>query len=68
MFDTAGAGNVIMAAGLRATAKAVEHPSEPKVGALVLDPTTEVGPYDRIALWIAIIRLIGFVEVEALIC
>jgi hypothetical protein len=30
---------VIMAAGLRATAKAVEHPPEPKVGAPVLDPT-----------------------------
>ena len=37
-FDAAGAGNVIMAAGLRATAKAVEHPPEPKVGAPVLDP------------------------------
>jgi hypothetical protein len=34
----AGAGNVMMAAGLRATAKAVEHPPEPKVGAPVLDP------------------------------
>ena len=29
----------MMAAGLRATAKAVEHPPEPKVGAPVLDPT-----------------------------
>src|SRR5450631_3939799 len=38
-FDAAGAGNVIMAAGLRATAKAVEHPPEPTVGAPVLDPT-----------------------------
>lgn len=28
-----------MAAGLRATAKAVNHPPEPKVGAPVLDPT-----------------------------
>lgn len=28
-----------MADGLRATAKAVEHPPEPKVGAPVLDPT-----------------------------
>jgi len=37
-FDVAGAGNVMMAAGLRATAKAVEHPPEPKVGAPVLDP------------------------------
>jgi len=27
------------AAGLRATAKAVEHPPEPKIGAPVLDPT-----------------------------
>jgi len=32
---------VTMAAGLRATAKAVEQPPEPKVGAPVLDPTTE---------------------------
>ena len=38
-FDVAGVGNVIMAAGLRATAKAVEHPPEPTVGAPVLDPT-----------------------------
>jgi hypothetical protein len=38
-FDVAGAGNVTMAAGLRATAKAVEHPPGPKVGAPVLDPT-----------------------------
>ena len=30
---------MIMAAGLRATAKAVEHPPEPNVGAPVLDPT-----------------------------
>jgi hypothetical protein len=30
---------VIMAAGLRATAKAMEHPPEPTVGAPVLDPT-----------------------------
>jgi len=30
---------VTMAAGLRATAKAVEHPPEPTVGAPVLDPT-----------------------------
>jgi hypothetical protein len=34
-----GAGNVIMAAGLRATAKAGEHAPEPKVGAPVFDPT-----------------------------
>ena len=26
-FDVAGAGNVTMAAGLKATAKAVEHPT-----------------------------------------
>jgi hypothetical protein len=32
-----------MVAGLRATAKAVEHPPEPKVGAPVLDPTTARG-------------------------
>jgi hypothetical protein len=31
----------MMAAGLRATAKAVEHPPEPKVGAPVLDPTVD---------------------------
>jgi hypothetical protein len=29
-FDVAGAGNVTMAAGLKATAKDVEHPLEPK--------------------------------------
>jgi hypothetical protein len=29
----------MMAAGLRATAKALEYPPEPKVGAPVLDPT-----------------------------
>lgn len=40
-FDVAGAGNVTMAAGLRAIAKALEHPPEPKVGAPVLDPTDE---------------------------
>jgi hypothetical protein len=38
-FDAAGAGNVIMAAGLRVTAKAAEHRPAPKVGAPVLDPT-----------------------------
>jgi hypothetical protein len=38
-FDAAGAGNLMMAAGLRATAKALEHPPEPNVGAPVLDPT-----------------------------
>ena len=31
-FDVAGAGNEMMAAGLRATAKAVEQPPEPDVG------------------------------------
>jgi len=39
-FDEAGAGNVTMAAGLRATVKAVKFPPEPKVRAPVLDPTT----------------------------
>ncbi len=29
----------MMAAGLRATAKEVDHPPEPKIGAPVLDPT-----------------------------
>jgi len=33
----------MMAAGLRATAKAVGHPPEPKVGAPVLDPTGMTG-------------------------
>ena len=41
-FDVAGAGNVTMVAGLRATAKAMEHPPEPNVGAPVLDPTAKV--------------------------
>ena len=40
-FDVAEAGNVTMAAGLRANAKALEHPPAPKVGAPVLDPTDE---------------------------
>ena len=40
-FDVAGAGNVTMAAGLRANAKALDHPPAPKVGAPVLDPTDE---------------------------
>ena len=39
-FEAAGAGNEMMAAGLRATAKAGEHPPGPKVGAPVLDPTS----------------------------
>jgi hypothetical protein len=39
-FDEAGAGNVATAAGLRATAKAVELPPEPNVRAPVRDPTT----------------------------
>jgi hypothetical protein len=38
-FEAVGAGNEMMAAGLRATAKAMEQPPEPKVGAPVLDPT-----------------------------
>ena len=42
-FDVAGAGNVIMVTGLRATAKAVDHPPEPTIGAPVLDPTDEGG-------------------------
>jgi len=40
-FDEAGAGNVTMAAGLRASAKALEQPPEPNVGAPALDPTDE---------------------------
>jgi hypothetical protein len=40
-FEVAGAGNVTMAAGLRATAKAVDQPPEPNVGAPVLDPTLQ---------------------------
>jgi hypothetical protein len=40
-FDVAGAGNVTMAAGLRASAKALEQPPEPTVGAPVPDPTDE---------------------------
>jgi hypothetical protein len=40
-FHVAGLGNVTMAAGLRASAKALEHPPEPTVGAPVLDPTCE---------------------------
>ncbi len=40
----------MMAAGLRATAKAVEHPPEPKVGAPVLDPTATGGSGSGAAL------------------
>jgi len=43
-FDEAGAGNVATAAGLRATAKAVELPPEPNVRAPVLDPTAHAAP------------------------
>ena len=48
-FDVAGAGNVMMAAGLRATAKAVELPPEPNVGAPVLDPTERTLARPRMA-------------------
>ena len=37
----AAAGNATMAAGLRATAKAMDHPPEPTVNAPVLDPTPQ---------------------------
>jgi hypothetical protein len=37
----AGAGNVIMGAGLRASAKVLELPPDPTVGAPVPDPTCE---------------------------
>jgi hypothetical protein len=40
-FAVAGAGNVIMGAGLRASAKALEVPPDPTVGAPVPDPTCE---------------------------
>jgi hypothetical protein len=39
----AGAGNVMMVAGLRPIAKAMDQPPEPKVRAPVLDPTDEAG-------------------------
>jgi hypothetical protein len=39
----------MMAAGLRATAKAVDHPPEPKIGAPVLDPTRTAGADTRFA-------------------
>ena len=38
-FEAAGAGNEMTAAGLRATAKALDHPPEPNVGAPDPDPT-----------------------------
>lgn len=38
-FDVAGVGNVIMGAGLRASAKVLEVPPDPNVGAPVPDPT-----------------------------
>jgi hypothetical protein len=46
-FDVAGAGNVTMAAGLRANAKVLEQPPEPTVGAPVLDPTSCTGPFQN---------------------
>jgi hypothetical protein len=42
-FDVAGAGNVAMATGLRARAKALGNPPEPNAGAPVLDPTDVAG-------------------------
>jgi len=54
-FDVAGAGTVTMAAGLRANAKALEPPPEPKVGAPVLDPTFDVeGPSRDLAIMQAV--------------
>ena len=54
-FDVAGAGNVTMAAGLRTSAKALEQPPEPKVGAPVLDPTFGVeGPLRDLAIMQAV--------------
>jgi hypothetical protein len=40
-FDVAGAGNVMMVAGLRPMTKVMVKPPEPKVRAPVLDPTCE---------------------------
>jgi hypothetical protein len=40
-FDAAGAENVIMGAGLRASARVLELPPDPTVGAPVPDPTCE---------------------------
>jgi len=40
-MDEAGAGNVATGAGLRAKAKALEEPPDPKVCAPALDPTDE---------------------------
>jgi hypothetical protein len=41
-FDVAGAGDVARGAGLRPTAKAVDPPPDPKVGAPALYPTDEM--------------------------
>ena len=38
-FDVAGVGNVIMGVGLRASAKVLEIPPDPTIGAPVPDPT-----------------------------
>jgi hypothetical protein len=40
-FDVAGAGNVMMVAGLRPMTKVMDKPPEPKVRTPVLDPTRE---------------------------
>jgi hypothetical protein len=42
-IDVAGAGNVIMGAGLRASAKVLEVPPDPGVGAPTPCPTDEGG-------------------------
>ena len=38
-FDEAGVGNVTMGAGLRPTAKTLDEPPDPTVGAPIPDPT-----------------------------
>jgi hypothetical protein len=40
-FDVAGVGNVTRGAGLRPTAKALDEPPDPTVGAPIPDPTWE---------------------------
>ncbi len=42
-FDVAGVGNVITGVGLRASAKVLEIPPDPTIGAPVPDPTDEGG-------------------------
>jgi hypothetical protein len=50
-FDVAGAGNVMMVAGLRPMTKVMDKSPEPKVRAPVLDPTGGRGESGKTLLY-----------------